>query len=627
MGISPSNIVALTFTNKAADEMKLRVSKMVGSQSVTNLILSTFHSLCVRILRRDIHLLGRKKNFTIIDTSDQLGILRSIARDINFDNQKYDLKRISYKISHAKNVMQTPAAYTQEYDDGYELPTKILYEKYEKALVRYNSLDFDDLLVYAIKLFQRHRKCLEKYQNMFKYILVDEYQDTNELQYTLLRLLTKSHHNLFVVGDDDQSIYGWRGARPDNLFRFEKDYPGTTLITLDQNYRSTETILSAANEIIAKNTQRKLKRLWSKKGQGEKIRIFPCEDETVEAETVIEDLVQNQVLKRCAASDIAIFYRTNYQSRILEETLRMRGVPYTLLGGIRFYDRKEVQDIHAYLKLLVNPADDNSLLRIINYPRRGIGDQTVMALDSYATAKQLPLYKSLTSSRNISGLQESALKNINKFVELIEKYRKRVKNPGVSRLLRSFIEDIGLFDELRKDCKSPKEFEHRWDNAQEVLNAVENFEIMGNGGLKDYLDRIALFNEMDNDRIAQLESRDTVKLITLHGAKGLEFPHVYIVGLEEDILPHIRSAEDDVTVQEERRLFYVGITRAQETLTLSYALSRRKYGKQQNRNPSRFLSDLPQNLVTHNSRNDKLSEDEENLIAREYLNRIKEFLK
>ncbi|OGL45773.1 MAG: hypothetical protein A2161_14995 [Candidatus Schekmanbacteria bacterium RBG_13_48_7] len=626
MDFNSNNIIAVTFTNKAADEMKNRVAQLVGTERARKLIVSTFHSLCTRILRKDIHLLNRKNQFIIYDDSDQLGLLRNIAREININNQKFDLKRILYNISSAKNRLQTPAEYQQDVDDGYELATKIMFEKYELMLKRFNALDFDDLLVYTIRLFNDHPDCLQKYQNLFQHILVDEYQDTNELQYLLIKQLGRSHRNVFVVGDDDQSIYGWRGAQPDNLFKFEKDFPGTQVIILDQNYRSTNTILKAANAVIAKNQKRNPKNLWSEKSSGEKIRIFECEDEIKEAECMVDNILQKKILKKLQSSNFAIFYRTNYQSRIIEETLRMRRLPYSLLGGIQFYDRKEVKDIHAYLKFFVNQDDNNNLLRIINYPRRGLGDQTVETLDSFALSKNISIYEAMVSCDGIPALQKATQEKIKQFVELIEKYRKKILKPGLANTLRNFMDEIGLRDELQKECKSPTEFQHRWDNSEEAIHAVEHFELMEGKGIKEYLDRIALFSDIDNDRLSKLERDDTVKLITLHGAKGLEFPHVYIVGLEEDILPHLRSSENDNTMQEERRLFYVGITRAQETLTISFAKTRRKYGKIYYRTPSRFLNEIPDELVLKNAEQEEVSEDDEKMIAKEYLTRIKELL-
>jgi len=582
-GISPKNILAVTFTNKAAREMRERVGKLLGAAATKGLTVSTFHSLCVRILREDIAALGYTPNFVIYDESDQLGIVRKIIGESIRKDEKADPKVVLALISRAKS--------TGRFHDDL---VRYAVQRYNSALRNANAVDFDDLLLLAVELLEKHPKVLAKYQDRYRYMLVDEYQDTNHSQFTLLKLLAGKRQNVCVVGDDDQSIYGWRGAQLSNILEFEKHFPRPAIIKLEQNYRSTNTILRAANAVISHNTGRRAKDLWSRNGDGQPIDLYTLADDKEEAETIVNLVQQARFADKVPYEHQAILYRTNGQSRVFEEALRHARVPYRLIGGQSFYDRREIKDILAYLKLLVNPEDDASLLRVINVPARGLGETTVALLLGWSHEKKSSVFVAMNNPECLERLSARAQESARALVALIEKYR--VGGEGkLGARAKEFIAEIGYVEEIRRTCRDPEDALNRTTNVQEMATAIVEFELANpNCGLRDYLDEVALAG--DDEAEEDEKQGSGVTLITLHSCKGLEFPHVYLVGLEDGLLPHERS-KDEGGIEEERRLFYVGITRAMKTLRISHARSRTKFGEATLRQPSPFLKELPAALV------------------------------
>ncbi|WP_027713913.1 ATP-dependent helicase [Desulfuromonas sp. TF] len=631
-GVPAGSILAVTFTNKAAREMKERVLELVGKKRASGMVVATFHALCVRILKEDIERLGYKRNFSIYAASDQARLVKDIMQGLDIDGKKFDADRILWIISDAKNRLVAPEDFAVRHQDDYETMAAEVYPRYQKALKAFNAVDFDDLLMLTVRLFRQCPEALAKYQERFRYLLVDEYQDTNAAQYLLLKYLSEKHRNLCVVGDDDQSIYGWRGADLGNILDFEKDFAGTTVIKLEQNYRSTGNILAAANAVIRNNAKRKEKALWSADGPGARIESIRCMDEEDEARMVMERIHAERFRHVLQYRDFAILYRTNVQSRAFEEQLRYENIPYVLIGGQQFFDRKEVKDAVAYLKVLVNSRDEVNLLRILNYPRRGIGETTADRIIRHSAERENPLWDVLRDPSGVAELSDKGKEAIAAFVDLMERYRRRfARGPGLAETARSFFEEIGLEDEIYRGADDPAKARRRAENVQEVVSAMASYEEREAAPtLAGFLDKVSLYDEDrpgKNDKEKKL-SQDAVTLMSLHSSKGLEFPVVFMVGLEEEYLPHKKSIHETFDIDEERRLCYVGITRARRQLVLLHAQQRKKYGKMLPRVPSRFLKEIPEALLDRRGSEAKLpaSEEEQEVMAGSFFAGIKALL-
>lgn len=586
-GVNPYNILAITFTNKAANEMLERVKQF---SSHKGLWVSTFHKTCSRILRSTIDKLGYSRDFTIYDTPDQLNRVKSIMAELQLDTAQWKPRSIAGAISNAKNKLVGAEAFASAASGYYNLTVAQIYKKYESLLKANNALDFDDLLVKSIELFKKHPDMLEMYQDKFKFILVDEYQDTNYAQYTLTRLLAGKYRNICVTGDPDQSIYGWRGADIRNIMDFEKDYPDARVVLLEQNYRSTKHILHAASSVIQQNKYRKQKSIWTENMQGEKLKVISCEDEHGEADEIAK-LIREFTNKGTKHSDIALFYRTNAQSRVLEISLRNYGIPYTIIGGVEFYHRKEIKDVLSYLRLCINPHDEVALERIINTPVRGIGNTTVKRLADYSVAQGKSLFYAIQNVDAIPDIKGKTALLVKGFSELITGLQQLPKSP-VNNIVRRVIEETKFIEFLRESDE--KESKDRIANVEELLNAAHEYdENYYEGSLQGFLEEVVLVSDAD-----ELEGDvDAVTLMTLHTAKGLEFPVVFITGMEEGLLPHSESRDSDEEIEEERRLCYVGITRAMKELFLSHARRRTRYGQMNPCVASRFLDEIPEEIV------------------------------
>ncbi|MET3548188.1 DNA helicase-2/ATP-dependent DNA helicase PcrA [Paenibacillus favisporus] len=588
----PWGILAITFTNKAAREMQDRVAKLVGNEG-RDIWVSTFHSMCVRILRRDIERIGFTSNFSILDSTDQLSVIRNCMKDLNLDTKKFEPKAIQSVISTAKNELVTPAQYEQKAGDYFEGLVAKVYTMYQKRLKANNSLDFDDLIMATIQLFKEVPEVLDFYQKKFQYIHVDEYQDTNRAQYMLCRMLADSHHRICVVGDSDQSIYRWRGADISNILNFEEDYPEARTILLEQNYRSTATILNAANEVIGQNTGRKPKRLWTDKGEGAKIKVYRADSEHDEGYFVTSEISKN-VNQGKSYQDHAILYRTNAQSRVIEEILIKSDIPYQIVGGIKFYDRKEIKDMLAYLRLLSNPDDDISLTRIINVPKRSIGDTTVAKLAAAATERGVSIFRVLefVDDLGFAGRTRNALVE---FYDMISALHQMVEYLSVTELTEKILEMSQYRVDLQRE--NTLESRSRLENIDEFLSVTMEFEKNNEDkSLVAFLTDLALIADIDSMNDSEEDRSDAVVLMTMHSAKGLEFPVVFIIGMEEGVFPHSRAFQDNEELEEERRLAYVGITRAEQQLFLSCAQMRTLFGRTTANPPSRFLDEIPEEL-------------------------------
>lgn len=589
-GISAWSILALTFTNKAAREMKDRVQKLIGEEKAEEAWISTFHSTCARILRRDIEKLGYSRSFTIYDDDDQIRLIKDICKQLNIDDKYLPVREIKARISDAKNrIMTADEWFAGSSRDRRASLIHDVMTVYEQKLKLLNALDFDDLLLKTLELLADHPPVLETYRRRFRYVLVDEYQDTNKAQYELIRLLTAESRNLCVVGDDDQSIYGWRGADIRNILDFEKDYPDAAVIKLEQNYRSTGTILDAANQVIAHNESRKDKRLWTEKGNGEKIILYCARDEREEAAWIVRKI---DMLKMSGAElgNIAVLYRTNAQSRIPEESLMQAGIPYRVFGGLKFYERKEIKDIIAYLRVIANPADDLSLTRIINIPKRAIGDSTVQILTENAARKELPLFAALADLPDEMGSR--AKSSVNTFFGMMSLLIAQKETMDLVSFVETLISTTGLEEQYVKE--DTDESRARIENIREFLGSVHEFaEMADDPTVESYLENIALVTDLDRTD----DDNGFVTLMTLHSAKGLEFDNVFIPGMEEGIFPSSRSAEEEGRLEEERRLMYVGITRARKRLYLTRASERMLYNQYSHNPPSRFLNEIPARLI------------------------------
>ncbi|TDL78006.1 DNA helicase PcrA [Peribacillus frigoritolerans] len=593
-GVAPWNILAITFTNKAAREMKERIGKLLGP-GADDIWISTFHSMCVRILRRDIDRIGISRNFSILDTTDQLSVIKSILKDRNIDPKKFDPRSILGSISGAKNELITPEEFEKTAGGMYEQVASDVYKDYQKKLLKNQSLDFDDLIMTTIQLFQRVPEVLEFYQRKFQFIHVDEYQDTNKAQYLLVKMLASRFQNLCVVGDSDQSIYRWRGADIANILSFEKDYPTASVILLEQNYRSTQRILEAANGVIKNNMNRKAKNLWTQNDEGQKINYYRADSESAEGQFVagkINQLVSSEGRK---LSDFAILYRTNAQSRVIEEILLKSNINYTIVGGIKFYDRKEIKDILAYLRLIANPDDDISLARVINTPKRGVGSTSVDKIAQYALDNDLSLFGAIEQIE-FAGVSARVVSAMVNFRELVRNLTNMQDYLSVTELAEEVIEKTGYRDMLKTE--KTIEAQSRLENIDEFLSVTQNFEKNSEDkSLVAFLTDLALVADIDKLDEDEEASKEAVVLMTLHSAKGLEFPVVFLMGVEEGVFPHSRSLMEEAEMEEERRLAYVGITRAEKELYITNAKMRTLFGRTSMNPESRFISEIPSELL------------------------------
>lgn len=591
-GVNPYEILAITFTNKAAKEMKSRVEGLVGD--VANRIwLSTFHSFCAKFLRFEIDsFLGYNSNFTIYDTSDSQAVIKAALKALNLDDKYYPVGAMIAAISDAKNKLLFASDFRKQARDFYQQKVADVYEYYERELRKNNALDFDDLLLVAVKLLQSNAAVLDKYSHRFRYVMIDEYQDTNHAQYLLAKLLASHWKNIAVVGDADQSIYAWRGADIQNILDFEKDYPNCRSIKLEQNYRSTKIILDAANAVIDNNEGRPEKNLWTDKTEGTKIQHFTAQSEHEEAAFIGDTIAKKHDIHDVPYGDMAILYRTNAQSRVLEEALIKRALPYTMVGGTKFYDRKEIKDVLAYLRVLYNPFDDLSLLRIINVPKRSIGATTVAKLQDYAREKGTSLFMTLTQLHLIDSIKGKTKEKLEEFGILIFTLVSEMEDKTVLDILESILDRTGYLAQL-EESTDPQD-QARAENIGELLSVAKDFQDTNpSGTVEDFLEQVALVNDVDS--FEQEEAK--VTLMTLHAAKGLEFPIVFLCGLEEGLFPHSRTLMNPEEIEEERRLAYVGITRAEKELYISNATTRTVFGRTSSYLPSRFIDEIPEELV------------------------------
>ncbi|HCS72411.1 MAG TPA: ATP-dependent DNA helicase PcrA [Clostridiales bacterium] len=593
--VYPSRILALTFTNKAAREMRERIFGLAG-EAAQGIWVSTFHSTCVRILRRDIDKIGYTRNFVIYDDTDQLTVIKECLKDLNINEKMYAPKEIRTLIGHLKDELKSPQDYEDEVQGEFrEEKLAQIYKLYETKLKKYNALDFDDLLNKTLELFYLHPDVLDYYRNKFHYILVDEYQDTNFAQYMLVKLISDSYGNICVVGDDDQSIYRWRGADIRNILEFEQDFPNTSIIKLEENYRSYQNILDAANQVISHNIYRKEKNLWTQRDKGEPIRICRTKNEQQEAEFVCRTIEQH-VHNGGRYGEFAVLYRMNAQSRTIEEALMKYGIPYNIYGGLRFYDRKEIKDIIAYLRVLDNPNDDVSLQRIINTPRRGIGAVTLTNLQEAATLAGISVLEIIADLDKNKVLTGRTAAKVMDFGRLISDLQQEKDKQSLTDFLDTFLHMTNYCAVLKGE--DSKDAENRLDNIMEFVSAAREFENNNpEAGLTGFLENIALVSDIDRMNEDSTEGKSTANLMTLHSAKGLEFPVVFLVGLEEGLFPHSRSMESEEDIEEERRLCYVGITRAKTRLYITHTIQRILYGNPSSNTPSRFLKEISNDLI------------------------------
>ena len=588
IGVKPNEILAITFTNKAAGEMRDRLTAMLGPMARAIWIL-TFHAACGRMLRREAERLGYKSNFTIYDSADQVRLVKQVLEELDKDPKRFAPRGVHAQISNAKNQLITPAKYAEQIASFYDQTIAEAYALYQKKLAASNAVDFDDMLMLTVQILENFPDARKHWQNSFRYVMVDEYQDTNHAQYRLLQLLAEHHHNICAVGDPDQSIYAFRGADIRNILEFERDFPETRTIPLEQNYRSTNSILEAANAVISHNSERKEKRLWSELGDGDPVRVIEVEDEQAESRYVAAQIA-GLVEEGYSGSEIAVFYRMNAQSRVLEQTLRLHQIGYQVIGGPRFYERAEVKDATAYLQVLDNPADAVSLMRIANRPKRGIGDTTISRLVSYAENHGLTLFDALDRPME-AGLGTAAVKAVTSLKNLFDSLRAASEEQEVPELLQTVLERTGTLEAY--EAERTIEARGRIENLEAFVDGAREYAQQAEEPtLSGFLQEISLYSDQD----ALGEEQSNVTLMTIHNAKGLEFRAVFVVGVEEEIFPSARSIEEQ-GVEEERRLFYVGLTRAEEKLTLTHASSRLLWGRTTSHLPSRFLDELPDRHV------------------------------
>lgn len=596
--VKPWQILAITFTNKAAKEMKQRVNDLIGDVG-NDIWLGTFHSVCVRILKREINLIGYGTDFNIFDELDKEKVIKEVMKKLNVDDKQYPVSYIKNEISRAKETRKDAKKYAEEVSGDFrrEQVSKI-YDLYEKTLKSNNAIDFDDIIMLTVEIFLKNPDRLEYYQSKFKYILVDEYQDTNKIQFLLISLLSSAHGNICVVGDESQSIYGFRGADISNILNFEEEFPNAKIVKLEENYRSTKTILEAANEVIRNNNGKIDKKLWTQNAEGEKIDYATLSNEYEEVEYVVDKIDEICRKEKKTYSDFAVLFRTNAQARVLEEVFMRSGTPYKLIGGLKFYSRKEIKDLTSYLKLIQNKNDNIALKRIINEPKRGIGDTAVDRLDLLAAEKGVSIFELIQNSDNLVGIRSAG--NIIMFRDMINELIRAKDEIKVSDLMKKVLKDSGYEDMLNAD--GSKESEMRFENLSEFIGVAMEFENENaDNSLADFLDSIALVSDVDKLD----ESAEAVTLMTMHSAKGLEFNDVFLVGMEEGLFPSKRSIEEDLSVEEERRLCYVGITRAKEHLFITNASKRTLYGSTSYTMPSRFVDEIPTSLLSENSLKNK----------------------
>ncbi len=611
----PKQVMAVTFTNKAAAEMRERVGELIGRRAAQEVALSTFHSFCLRVLRRHIEHLGYRRNFSIAGESDARALLRRVVDDMSTRERRFSPGTFQaaislYKNKHGAPDPERPGPVANETEEKYEAHMAHVYERYQSALRAANSLDFDDLLLHTLELWRGHPQLLNRARRQFRYVMVDEYQDTNRVQYELMHMLVAEHRNFCVVGDDDQSIYGWRGADVRNILDFERDFPEARIITLDQNYRSTETILAAANSVIRNNTQRREKKLWSELGKGRALDWFVTADEEAEAKEAVKWLQYIRARTGARFRDFALLYRSNLQSKPLEIAFRQAGIPYVVYGGQDFFERAEVKDIICYLKLIANPHDEAAFLRVINMPRRGIGDVTLHKVHDICREKKVSLGKALAELLKHGGAEAQAKggapaaawaqteRGIRDFLKLIQHFRQRFRSghAPLHEVCRDYVRAIDYQGELDRTCKNPEAAFNRWQNVELVLGAVEQYAKEAKApSLVGFLDESHLNTDQDRAGRNQ-EDRDAVTLMTIHSAKGLEFPYVFIMGIEDGLLPHERSVKEN-GLDEERRLFYVALTRGRRHVTLFEAVSRTRHGHARVTATSRFTREIPAELV------------------------------
>lgn len=615
--ISPWNILAVTFTNKAANEMKHRLTKLLSNQDELAVLegfgdilataevdkmldqslptVGTFHSICVRILRKNIQFLDYETSFGIYDATDQQILVKRVMKDMLIDDKKINPKAVLSHISNSKNQLIGPDDYSQFASDYFSEKVAEIYPRYQRALQKSNALDFDDLIMKTVELFQKFPDILDKYQEKFKFICVDEYQDTNHAQYTLVKLLAEKYQNLCVIGDADQSIYSWRGATIKNIMEFEKDYPEAKTVLLEQNYRSTQLILNAANGVIEKNLQRKAKKLWTEKSGGEKISQWIADNERHEGQLVAQEIERMLLGSEYPHyNDFVVLYRTNAQSRVMEEVFLRHGIPYKIVGGIKFYSRKEVKDILAYLRVIQNPNDVVSLLRIINVPSRKIGAKTIETLQNFASRNGVSLFKAMLLADEIEGLSSSKAEQVGEFVKLIQELQKLKQENTASGMIKHVLSKSGYKKSLDDGSV---EGEARLENISELISVSKKYdELEPSTALSIFLEEVSLISDLDTVD----ESDNAVTLMTIHSAKGLEFPYVFLVGLEEGIFPHSRSLLNRIELEEERRLMYVAMTRAMERLYLLHTRNRMLYGETRSNAPSQFLADIEDDHVERN---------------------------
>jgi DNA helicase-2/ATP-dependent DNA helicase PcrA len=612
--VPPASVMAITFTNKAANEMKERVAHLVGG-AVKQMWVSTFHSACVRILRRDAARFGYRSGFSIYDEADSVRLITQCVKDLDLDTKRFPPRNLKAAISNAKNELIDFESFANTDSGFYHEQVADVYRLYQQRLLEASAMDFDDLLMVTVELFGAFPDVLQHYQNRFRYVMVDEYQDTNKAQYMLVKMLTDGHRNICVVGDSDQSIYRWRGADVRNILDFEQDYPDARVIVLEQNYRSTSNILDAANALIANNPRRQSKHLWSDQGPGDRIVRFEGEDEHDEAGFIV-DQVENLIDEGYNPSDIAVFYRTNAQSRVIEDVFVRRGLAYTVIGSVRFYERREIKDVIAYMRSVVNPDDQVALKRIINEPKRGIGDTTIAHVDRFAQRHQITFFEALEHAEEIDALNSGAVRRIGDFLAVMGLINERADTGTVEAVVISAIEDSGYAQYL--ESERTIEALGRLENLRELQSVASEFEEANEGAIIDerqfdemstrerlevFLEQTALVNDVD----ALDEGAGAVTLMTLHTAKGLEYPVVFLVGMEDGVFPHMRALGEPVELEEERRLAYVGITRAEQRLFLTSAWSRTLWGATNYNPPSRFLKEVPSELVEAAEKRDRFA--------------------
>ena len=598
-GVPPYRILAITFTNKAAREMRERGDALIGD-AAQDVWLSTFHSFCARFLRMELEHYGRyAKNFVIYDAADSKGLIRECLKELNIDEKHTAPGAVQAHISDAKNRLLDVAAFTAQATDFFAEQVAKIYALYQSKLQENNALDFDDLLMLTVELLTKNEELRAKYQKKFQYILVDEYQDTNGAQYAITKLLAAEHRNICVVGDADQSIYGWRGADMRNIMNFEKDYPEATVILLEQNYRSTKNILAAANAVIENNLTRKKKELWTDNPTGDRITIYEGATEKNEASYIVREVERLHTMFHVKYGDIAVLYRTNAQSRNIEEAFYATGVPYAMVGSVRFYDRREIKDIIAYLRVIYNPRDTLSLLRIINVPRRGLGPTSIARMMETAEEYRISLFEVITDAQLLSMIPKLSAKvklALEEFAAMVFTFMGQLGTRPIHEIVEDVIETSGYAAALEEEKKEDNR--DRLENLREFISVAKNFDdgaAEGENGLADFLAQIALISDVDQTE----QSDGTVTLMTFHAAKGLEFPAVFMAGMEEGLFPHSRTLLDDTEIEEERRTCYVGITRAERRLYLTYARQRTIYGRTEMSRPSRFLAEIPEELVEH----------------------------